>query len=78
MKLGLCKSTNGERLKALDNFALAYFCAKWKCPPIRSCGEAYDCAACWEKWFESPADMKFWRNFEEGKRKWRRQKALKS
>lgn len=21
--------TNGERLKALDNFALAYFCAKW-------------------------------------------------
>ena len=60
--------TNGERLKALDNFALAYFYAKWDCPPIRSCGEAYDCAACWKKWFESPADMEFWRNFEEEKR----------
>ena len=60
--------TNGERLKALDDCQRARFYSEWDCPPIRSCGEAYDCAACWKKWFESPADMEFWRNFEEEKR----------
>lgn len=69
--------TNGERLKALDDCQRARFNSEWGCPPDAKCG-VDGCKACWKKWFESPADMEFWRNFEEGKRKWRRLKALKS
>jgi len=57
--------TNGERLKALNEFAKACFYVIWDCPPDVSCVEAHDCEACWTKWLESPADMEFWRNFEE-------------
>ena len=58
--------TNGDMLKALNDLRLFVYCAF--CPPgtKKSC-EAYSCADCWEKWFESPADMEFWRNFEGGK-----------
>ena len=69
--------TNSDKLKGLGDYDLALFNSEWGCPPVAKCG-VDGCKACWKKWFESPADMEFWRNFEKGKRKWRRLKALKS
>ena len=58
--------TNGDMLKALNDLQLFVFCAF--CPPDTKSCEADSCADCWMKWSESPADMEFWRNFEEEKR----------
>lgn len=58
--------TNSDKLKGLGDYELARFKSEWDCPPDAKCG-VDDCKACWEKWFESPADMEFWRNFEEEK-----------
>lgn len=60
--------TNSDKLKGLGDYDLARFLRELACPPdTKSCYAADSCAACWKKWFESLADMEFWRNFEEGK-----------
>ena len=60
--------TNSYKLKRLGDYELARFLRELACPPDeKSCEAADGCTDCWKKWFESPADMEFWRNFEEEK-----------
>lgn len=60
--------TNSDKLKGLGDYDLARFLRELACPPDAKSCEADSCADCWKKWFESPADMEFWQNFEEEKR----------
>ena len=58
--------TNSDKLKGLGDYDLARFLREFPCPPdTKSCDASDRCMDCWKKWFESLADMEFWRIFEE-------------